>query len=299
MELGLCGTGRMGSAMVMRLLDEGHAVTVWNRSPDKAKPLLDRGALWAASPAEVAARHEIVLTILHDWKAVDAVYGGPRGLLTGAVAGRLFVDMTTLAPAVVKDLASRVKAKGAGFVDCPVGGTVGPARDGRLLGLAGGDPADFARAKPVLEALCRRLDHLGENGNGAAMKLAINLPLCVYWEALGEAMAMCRDAAIDPALMLAIMQESSGGANVLKNRAPNVLQALAAGAKPEVGFDIAGGRKDLALMVETARAMGFAVPVTEKALECYDAAIRDGWAEMDGSALAVYRFNEARQSPKG
>lgn len=298
MEIGFCGIGRMGGAMAARLMDQGRRLTLWNRTRDKAAALVERGAQWAASPAEAAARTDLVITVLTDAAAIAAVYDGPQGLLSGEVAGKLFIDMSTVAPATTRALAERVRAKGAGLVDCPVGGTVGPAREGRLLGMAGGTAEDVERARPVLAQLCRRIDHVGASGNGSAMKLAINLPLGVYWEALGEAMALCRDTGIDPQQMMEIFNESSGGANALKNRASKILMALADGARPEVGFDIEGIRKDLRTMVEAARAMGFEVPVTRQALDCYDGAIRDGWGDRDASSMAVYRLTQAKAAKR-
>jgi len=151
MDIGLIGTGRMGSAMGERLIDLGHHLTVWNRTAEKAKRLLERGATLASSPAGVARASEITLTILTDAKAIDAAYDGPDGLLAGDVVGKLFVDMSTVAPETIRALSARAHAKKAALVECPVGGTVGPAREGKLLGMAGGSAADFARARPVLE----------------------------------------------------------------------------------------------------------------------------------------------------
>jgi len=181
-----------------------------------------------------------------------------------------------------------VRAQGAALVDCPVGGTVGPAREGKLLGLAGGDVDAVARARPLLAQLCRRVDHLGASGNGAAMKLAINLPLAVYWEALGEAMALIKEPGIAPGLALEIMGESSGGTNALKSRAAKIASALA-GGEADVGFDIDGIRKDLRTMVAVAAAGGLELPLAAKALESYDAAAGDGWGGRDGSALVAWR----------
>jgi 3-hydroxyisobutyrate dehydrogenase len=288
MEIGFCGTGRMGAAMVQRLIDKGCRVTLWNRTAAKAKPLVERGARWAKHPAEVAAAHDIIITILTDARAIDAVYGGADRLLSCDVRGKLFIEMSTVPPAAIRQLAARLRAKGAGLVDCPVGGTIGPAREGRLLGLAGGSAEDFARAKPILDLLCRRLDHLGPNGNGAAMKLAINLPLAVYWAALREAMALIRDTGIAPAQALEIMGESSGGANALKSRAAKIVTALA-GAAPDVGFDIDGIRKDLRVMAEVAQEGGLALPVAAEALRAYDAASGEGWGGRDGSSLVAWR----------
>jgi 3-hydroxyisobutyrate dehydrogenase len=290
MNLGFCGIGKMGGAMVERLLDQGHRVTVWNRSPEKLAPLTGRGAIAAPSPAAVVDASEIVLTSLFDEKAVAEVFDGPHGVLSGKPAGKIFVEMSTLTPAFVRGLAERVRAKDAGLVDCPVSGTVGPAREGKLIGLAGGSAKDFARVKPVLDQLCRRLDHLGPNGAGAATKLAVNLPLVIYWEALGEALALCRDAGVDPELTLEIMKDSSGGANALKTRAVKVLQAISGGAKPEIGFDIDGMGKDVRTMLEHARAQGLELPLASRVLACYEEASRAGWGDRDGSSLAAFRY---------
>lgn len=292
MEIGFCGTGRMGAAMVLRLMDQGHRLTVWNRTEAKATPLLDKGARWAKSPAALAATHDTVITILTDAAAVEAVYLGSDGLLAGDATGKLFIDMSTVTPATTKKLAAAARGKGAAFVECPVGGTVGPARDGKLLGLAGGEPADFARAKPILDQLCRRVDHLGPNGNGAAMKLAINLPLIVYWEALGEALALMKGSGVAPAKLVEIMLESSGGTNALKSRPQKIVTALDGGAA-EVGFDVAGMRKDLRTMLELGDALGAELPVTKTALRSYESAIAEGWGRRDGTAITAWRAGKA------
>jgi 3-hydroxyisobutyrate dehydrogenase len=142
MRIGVAGLGAMGAAIAARLIEVGHEVTVWNRTAEKAKPLADAGAKVAGSPAEVAAASEAVITILTDGKAIDDVYSGPSGLLSGDVKGKLFIEMSTVAPKVETDLAPKVRAKGAAMVECPVGGSTAPARKGQLLGLMGAEPAD-------------------------------------------------------------------------------------------------------------------------------------------------------------
>jgi 3-hydroxyisobutyrate dehydrogenase len=293
MKIGFCGTGRMGAAMVQRLLDVGHALIVWNRSADKLGPLTARGAAVAASPAAAARDADLVITMLTDAAALAAVYDGPQGLLSGPVDGQLFIEMSTLRPDAIRALAGRVAGKRAGLVECPVSGTVGPARDGKLLGFAGGKAVDFARAKPVLEQLCRRVEHVGANGAGSSMKLAINLPLAVYWEALGEALSLCVDAGIDAKLMLDLFNESSGGANALKNRASKVLMAMQ-GTQPDVGFDIDGMRKDVRAMTEEAAALGVELPITARVLDSYEAAAKAGWGGQDASSLAAWWLHQAK-----
>jgi 3-hydroxyisobutyrate dehydrogenase len=293
MDIGFCGTGRMGAAMAERLMDQGHGLTVWNRTEDKARPLVARGARWAESPRAAAAAGAVIITMLTDARAVEAVYGGAEGLLAGDAKGKLFIDMSTVTPDTTRALAERVAAAGAAFVECPVGGTVGPAREGKLLGLAGGAAADVERARPILEQLCRRVDHVGDNGAGSAMKLAINLPLIVYWEALGEALSLLRGLRVPPQKLLEIMSESSGGTNALKNRASKLAMALAGGT-PDVGFDIDGMRKDLRTMATLADALGVELPVAATALRSYDAAAQEGWGGRDGSSLVAWRVGKAR-----
>lgn len=285
MKIGLAGTGRMGAAMAQRLLEVGHELTVWNRSPEKTKPLAAAGANVAATPAELAAASDVILTILTNAAAIDATYNGASGLLSTDVTGKLFVEMSTVRPCVEEVLSAAVRAKGASLIDSPVGGTVGPARSGKLLGFVGGDAADFARAKPVLDQLCRRVEHLGPVGSGARLKLTINLPLLVYWQALGEALALSRSLPVEPSRLMDIIADTSGGANVLKVRGQAIAEALAGKEIDTPTFDVDSIRKDLATMIEEARALGYDAPVTERALQCYDEVSRAGAGGLDGAML--------------
>lgn len=293
MKIGFAGLGRMGAAMAGRLLTFGHDITVWNRTTAKSKPLADAGAKVAATPAELAANSELILTILTDATAIDAIYRGPNGLLEGKVDGKLFVEMSTVRPETERNLASAVSAKGAFLIDCPVGGTVGPARDGKLLGLVGGDAQHVARAKPVLDQLCRRVDHVGAVGAGAAMKLTINLPLAVYWQACGEALAICKPLGLDPAKVIEILSESSGGPNVLKTRGPALIGALNGTPPQPVTFDIDSIRKDLRTTLEEGRALGRELPLTEKSLACYDQASQGGFGAADAVMMTVGFVNRS------
>ena len=161
----------MGAAVAGRLASQGHEMMVWNRSPDKARAT---GFAVAASPGALAGACEVIVSFLSDAPAVDRVYSE---MLAGEVKGKLFVEMSTVRPEDSRRVGAKAKGKGAAFVDCPVGGSVGPAKEGKLFGFAGGEDADVARARPVLEQMCRRVEHVGPLGAGAAMKLAINLPL--------------------------------------------------------------------------------------------------------------------------
>ena len=291
MKVGVAGIGRMGAAIAERLLKHGHQVTVWNRTPAKAQALTQHGAAVAASPAELAAAADIILSILTDAAAIAAAYDGPAGLLSGNVSGKLFVEMSTVRPDTQRALGNRIKAKGAAMIDCPVGGTTGPARDGKLLGFVGGTDGDVARARPVLEQLCRRIEHVGPVGAGASLKLAINLPLLVYWQAVGEALALCQPLGLDPARLISIFADTSGGPNVLKTRGPMLAEALGGTVPSNVTFNIDSIRKDLATMIEEGRALGYNLPVTARALECFDTASRAGLGDSDAVMLPVSWLN--------
>jgi 3-hydroxyisobutyrate dehydrogenase len=167
-----------------------------------------------------------------------------------------------------------------------VGGTIGPAKEGKLFGFVGGEAADVARAKPVLDQMCRRVEHVGPIGAGTRMKLAINLPLLVYWQALGEALSLVRDLNLDPARLMDILADTSGAATMMKNRAPVVAAALG-GKEPQVTSNVDTMKKDLTEMVEEMRSMGWSSLVTEAALEGFTRASKAGLGGKDCVMLPV------------
>jgi 3-hydroxyisobutyrate dehydrogenase len=285
MKIGIAGTGRMGEAIGFRLMGLGHELTVWNRTAGKTKALADAGSRVAASPAALAAAVDTIITILTDAKAIDALYHGPQGLLSGGVAGKLFIEMSTVQPEVEVALGAKVGEKGAALVECPVGGTTGPAREGKLFGFAGAADTDMARARPILESVCRRLEHVGPVGAGSRMKLAINLPLFVYWQALGEALLLCRPLNLDPERLLSIFADSSGGANVLKVRAGKIAAQLTGRDPGPVNFAVELVCKDLKTMIAEAKALGGTLPAAETALKCFEEAARSGLGTKDQSVL--------------
>ena len=288
MKVGVAGLGAMGGNVALRLMEVGHQVTVWNRSPDKTKPVADAGANAAASPAEVAAASDVVITMLTDGAAIDAVYNGPKGLLTGDVKGKMFIEMSTVAPKVETDLAPKVRAKGAALVECPVGGSTTPARKGQLLGLMGAEKADADRARPLLEQLCRKVEHCGPVGTGAAMKLAINLPLMVAWQAYGEAFAIARSVGWEPKRLLDLFVESNGANNALKMRAEMIVKMFEGKDPGPTTFSIANGLKDLRTMVATGEALGADMIATKAALSGFEDATKKGFGGGDGAQMSVF-----------
>jgi 3-hydroxyisobutyrate dehydrogenase len=283
----------MGAAIAERLIETGDKVTVWNRSAEKCRPLAAAGASIAASAAALASAVDSVITILTDAAAIDAVYGGPGGLLAGDVKDKLFVEMSTVPPHVETALAAKVRAAGAAFAECPVGGSTGPARQGKLIGLMGAEPPDAVRAKPLLDRLCRRLEHCGPVGSGATMKLAINLPLMVYWQALGEALALCRPLGLDPGRVIDLMSDTSGGPNVLKVRGPALVKLLKGEDPGPAMFTLDNGIKDLRTMLAEGTRSGVELPLVAETLACFEEASRHGLGVGEGAGMSVYWSNRA------
>ena len=287
MKIGVAGIGRMGAAVAGRLISVGREVVVWNRTTGKTRELAERGAQVADTPAHLVAEADVILTMLTGDEAIISVYHGPQGLLSGVVRGKLFIEMSTVRPGVEQALASEVSAQGGSLVDCPVGGTVGPAREGRLFGFVGGSDEDVARAMPVLDQMCRRVEHVGPVGAGARLKLAINLPLMVYWLVLGEALALCAPLGLDPDRLINIFSDTSGGPNVLKARGAMVAAALRGQDTGPVTLDVDLVRKDLGVMLEEAAALNMDLPVARRALDCADDAAKEGLGASDAVVLTA------------
>jgi 3-hydroxyisobutyrate dehydrogenase len=295
MHIGIAGVGRMGANMGLRLLETGHTLTVWNRSADKLKPLAEAGATIAKTPAELAGAVEAVITILTDAAAIDTVYHGPQGLLSGDVKGKLFIEMSTVPPETAPALAVKVRAAGAAFVECPVGGSTGPARAGKLLGMMGAEPADAARARPILDHLCRRVQRAGPVGSAATLKLAVNLPLMIYWQALGEQLSICKPLDIDPAELLDFLSETSGAATVLKQRMPGIAAKLKSEPSNIATFSLDGGIKDVKAMLAEGKRQGIELPLVAKTLECYEEAKRHVTGAEEVSNVSVYWVNRGKR----
>jgi 3-hydroxyisobutyrate dehydrogenase len=296
MHIGIAGTGKMGAAIAKRLLALGHQVTAWNRTAQRAQPLLDQGASWAATPAALAGATPIVISMLTDEAALDEVYFGQQGLLAGDVSDRLLIDMSTVKPAKQQEVGARVRAKGARYLECPVGGSVGPASEGKLLGFVGGAAQDLERAHELLALLCRRVEHVGELGAGATMKLAINLPLMVYWQTLSEALSLLQPLGLDPKRVVEILSETSGGPNMLKVRGPLIAQALSGNASGPVSVNVATMRKDLRAMLDQAALQNHRLPLTALTLQTFEQAGAAGLDAADCTQLPVWWLHQAAQA---
>ena len=287
MKIGVCGTGRMGAGIAQRLIAVGHEVGVWNRDAKKTKPLTDAGAKLYVSPAELASGCETVIVMLLNDAATEAVYRGPNGLLKAELGGKLIIDMSTLRPDTMISVGTAVTQQGAGFVDCPVGGSTAPAREGKLLGLLGGTNADVARAMPLLEQLCRRIEHVGVLGAGSTVKLAVNLPLLVYWQALGESLTICKPLNLPADRLIDILTDTSGAPAAMKGRGAAIAKVLGGAPPGETAFSLSGAKKDLATAVQFAASIHAELPVASSALACFEEAEAAGLGDADATTVSV------------
>jgi len=280
----------MGAVMAPRFIDAGFALTVWNRSADKTKPLASAGAKFAATPTAVAEAADIVISMLRDDAAAEQVFLGQAGLLSAEVTGKLFIEMSTLRPATARALAAQCAERGAGFIDAPVSGTVGPAQEGKLMALVGGSDTDLERARPALEVLTRRIVHAGDVGQGAMLKLALNLQLAVYWQALAEAVALGQAGGLDMATVLDAMADSGASARVLPAKIPLILDG-----SDYAAFDIATMEKDAQSILDTGTEFGVPMPTLSAALASYAAAHGAGLGSADAVAIVRY-FSETLEA---
>jgi 3-hydroxyisobutyrate dehydrogenase len=279
----------MGSSIAQRLLTVGHDVAVWNRNLAKTKSLTDAGAKLFASPTELVENCEAIIVMLLNDDATEAVYRGPKGILKAKLAGRLLIDMSTVRPDTMKSVGTAVTQQGAVFVECPVGGSTGPAKEGKLFGLVGGARDDVSRALPILEQLCRRIEHVGELGSGATMKLAINLPLLVYWQALGEALTICTALKLTPDRLIDILSDTAGTPTAMKGRGAVIARGLSGQPRGETAFGISAAKKDLATAVQFAASMHATLPVASSALACFQEAEATGLGDADATTISVRR----------
>ena len=283
-NLGYIGLGVMGSQMVERLLEKGHAVTGYNRTHSKAEWLISRGMRWAETPRAVGEAADVIFTSLSDSAALNAVAEGPDGLLAGLTAGKVLVDMSTVSPESSRALAAKVREKGADMLDAPVSGTVATLREGKLLVMAGGRKETFHRVKPLLENLSNepvvgegpKVIYLGENGMGLVMKISMNLSLAVQMLAFSEGVLLAEKGGISRQAAVDAFTGSAVASPMVVYRAPFVVKL------PEPAWHTVNMmQKDMLLALELGRRMDVPLPTTAVANEFLTAARGMGWVQED------------------
>ncbi len=284
-QVAVLGAGKMGGAMVGTLRRAGLEVTVWNRSRARAETLADRtGATVSDSAAEAIEGADIALSSLADDAAVLETYLGHAGAIAGCRAGLVVLEMSTISPTTVRRVAAEARARGAGFLDAPVSGSVPAAESGELTIMVGGDPDDLARARPILDVLARKVLHVGPIGAGATVKLAVNALVHAMDVALSEALVLAERAGVD---RRAAYEAFASGAAA----APFVLYKRAAFEQPEEtppAFTLDLMAKDLDLILELARSVGAPMAQGERNREVVERALGAGFSGRDMSAVAEF-----------
>lgn len=267
-NIGFCGLGDMGSLIVPRLIAAGHRVTGWNRTASKAKELVAQGMIWADSPRAAAAASDIVFSIVTDGAAVKAVALGADGVIAGLKPGGVHIDMSTISPAVSREVASVFRDKELIMLDAPISGSPITVAQGNASIMVGGDQAAFERVRPVLLAIGPKVTRIGANGLACQMKIAVNLLLMVEVIAFGEAVALAEKGGVARDVALDAVLKSVAASPVLGYRGPFILE----GGMPEKPLaDVTLQQKDMLLALELARTLGSPTPLAAAANEMMNA----------------------------
>jgi 3-hydroxyisobutyrate dehydrogenase len=282
MKIGLVGLGRMGGAMARRLVDQGHSVIAWDQRA-RAVDALGNTIEAAKNPRAVAEASEAILSTITEDHGIRRVFTGEDGFLEAPVDGKIFIEMSTLQPMTIRELAPQVEAKGARLVDSPVLGTIPSVRDGKLVALMGGREEDVARATKILAPLTRRVIHMGPAGSGSVMKLAANLGMGTYLQAVAEALAMGDRYGLSIPLMLDALMEGAFASPWLKAKTEQFK-----GAKGDTTLDVKSIRKDLMSAIATGAVAGVPMPATAGALASASAAVAQGLADEDCAVIPVF-----------
>jgi len=267
-KIGFVGLGAMGQLIVPRLMEAGHGVTGWNRSKDKAQPLIAKGMVWADTPRQAAEQSEIVFSIVTDGAAVKSVALGPDGVVAGLRKGGIYVDMSTIDPDVSRSIAAEFTKTGTFMLDGPISGSPVTVIAGQASVMIGGDPEAFERAKPVLLAIGPKVSRIGGNGMACQMKIAVNLLLMVEVICFGEAVALAEIGGVAREVAVDAILKSVAASPVLGYRGPFILE----GKMPKVPLaDVTLQQKDMVLALNLGRRLGSPVPLAAAANEMMNA----------------------------
>jgi 3-hydroxyisobutyrate dehydrogenase-like beta-hydroxyacid dehydrogenase len=278
-KIGFVGLGHMGGNMAARFLDAGYTVYGESRDRREAQDLVHEGLSWRETPRDVAESADVLFTSLPDDDVLESVASGPDGVLAGLAEPKIWVDMSTVSPRASRELAKRVQAQGAAMLDAPVSGSVPQVQAGTLTIMVGGDEEAYARVEPLLRELGNPT-HIGENGQGLVLKLAINISLAVQMLAFAEGLVLAERSGIDPKLAVDVMTGSPIGSPMLKARADLVLDL-----PDEAWFDVSLMQKDVALALETGRELNVPLPSAAAADLVLTIARASGYERRDIAAL--------------
>jgi 3-hydroxyisobutyrate dehydrogenase-like beta-hydroxyacid dehydrogenase len=281
--VGLIGLGLMGHPMARNLLKAGFPLVVWNRTAGKDEDLVRDGARRGASPEDVAAQVNVLLTIVSDPPALEEVMWGPQSVMSALQKGSVLIDSSTVSPALAKKIAAACSERGADFLDAPVTGGTWGAEKGELVFMIGGQREVLDRVEPVLAALGKKFFHLGPNGAGQTVKLGMNLILALQVDAFAEALALVSGAGVPGERLVEVLQSSMARAGVLDVKAPLI---LAQNYAPS--FPLRLMHKDMGLALDLALQLGIALPAATASYETYSAVKNAAKEDVDYAAVARF-----------
>jgi 3-hydroxyisobutyrate dehydrogenase len=281
-RIALLGLGTMGMGMAANWLAKGFELSVWNRTPQRADALVRQGARLAASPAEAARDADVIVAMVADDEASRQVWLGPDGALDGARAGAIIIESSTLTPKWVRDLAAMAAGRGCRLIDAPVGGSKAAAAGGQLIFFAGGDASALEEARPVLEAVGQRINHLGPTGAGANWKLINNMLVAVHLAALGKAMALAERSGFDREQAAQLILASAAASPIVQGKIKRMLEH----EYGDPDFSVKLMLKDAGYAIELADELGMRPGIIEGAAAEFERAVEEGLGEMDVAAIA-------------
>jgi len=270
----------MGSGMAQRLLDAGHSLTGYNRTRSKAQPLLNAGMKWGETPRAVAAAADIIISMVTNTQALEAITSGPEGVLAGLSGGKIYIDMSTVSPTASRAVAEQVKAKGSEMLDAPVSGSVITLQEGKLSIMAAGSRAAFDKALPILQTIGPKVTYVGPNGLAVTMKIATNLSLAVQMLAFSEGVLLAEKSGIARDTAVEVLLNSVIASPMVKYRGPFVLKM-----PKQAWFDVNMMQKDLLLALELGRQLDVPLPTTAVTNEMLTSARGIGLADKDFAIL--------------
>ncbi|MEM9451338.1 MAG: NAD(P)-dependent oxidoreductase [Cyanobacteria bacterium P01_E01_bin.6] len=281
MKVAFIGMGTMGAPMALNLLRAGHEVTVHNRTREREKPVVSAGGHGAASPKEAAVGAEIIITCVSDSPDVEAVMLGDDGVIHGAAAGAIAIDMSTISPSVTRQIAQALTEKNIAMLDAPISGGSEGAQKGTLSIMVGGEAEAFSRALPVFEAMGKTITHVGPIGSGQITK-AINQVIIAgtYW-GVAEGMALGLKAGMDMEKVVQAVGGGAAGSWGLTNRSGNMITN-----DYPLGFRVRFHRKDLNIALEAARELGVPLPMAAYVEQIETGLISRGYGDEDISNIA-------------
>ena len=281
MKVAFIGMGTMGAAMALNLLKAGHEVTVHNRTRKREEPVAKAGARQSASPQEAARNAEIIVTCVSDTPDAEAVILGANGVIHGAPAGAIVVDMSTISPSATRRIGAELATKGIRMLDAPVSGGSEGAEKGTLTIMVGGDAADVAKAMPVLSAMGKSITHVGLGGAGQMTKAINQVIISGVYLAVAEGMTLGLKAELDMEKVVQALSGGAAGSWVLNFRSANMIKN-----EYPLGFRVRLHRKDLAIAMEAARELGAFLPTTALVEQIENGLIAQGYGDEDMSAMA-------------